>query len=141
MLRRAGPVRFGMRIAEAERAAGGRFVGVRGEGCEFGRASTMPDGLRFMLEDGRVVRADVVSRGVRTASGAEVGTTEAEIRRMYPDRIRTEPHKYTKGHYLVYTPRDPADERYRLIFETDGRVVSRYRAGLHPAVEYVEGCG
>ena len=28
----------------------------------------------------------------------------------------------------------------RLIFETDGQRVVRYRAGITPAVKYVEGC-
>jgi hypothetical protein len=142
MLRRVGPVGFGMPVGEAGRAAGGRLEGVKGSGCEYTRAPTMPAGLRLMVEDGRVVRADVDSAGIRTGSGAEVGMTEAEIKGLYPDRITAQPHKYTgpDGHYLVYTPRDPAEGEYRLIFETDGRVVTTYRAGLRPAVEYVEGC-
>jgi hypothetical protein len=142
MLRRVGPVRFSMSVGAAGRAAGGRFEGAPGSGCEYTRAPTMPAGLRLMVEDGRVVRADVDSAGIRTGSGAEVGMTEAEIKRLYPERITTQPHKYTgpEGHYLVYTPRDPADGEYRLIFETDGRVVTTYRAGLRPAVENVEGC-
>ncbi len=95
-----------------------------------------------MVEGGRVVRADVDAAGVSTASGAAVGMSEARIRLLYPGRIRTEPHKYTapEGHYLVYVPRDAADSGYRLIFETDGHVVTRYRAGLRPQAEYVEGC-
>jgi hypothetical protein len=142
MLRRVGAVRFGMPAGDAARAAGGSFEGVRGSGCEYTRTPAMPAGLRLMVEDGRVVRADVDSAGIRTGSGAEVGMIEAEIKALYPGRITTQPHKYTgpEGHYLVYTPRDPADADYRLVFETDGRVVTRYRAGLRPAVEYVEGC-
>ena len=34
----------------------------------------------------------------------------------------------------------PEDSARRLIFETDGQRVVRYRAGITPAVEYVEGC-
>jgi hypothetical protein len=30
--------------------------------------------------------------------------------------------------------------KVRLIFETDGKVVTSYRAGHEPEVEYVEGC-
>ena len=62
--------------------------------------------------------------------------------RLYPDSLEVQPHKYdARGHYLIVVPRAPADSLYRLIFETDslGRV-RRYRAGLRPAVEYVEGC-
>ena len=36
--------------------------------------------------------------------------------------------------------RATADSAYRLIFETDGQRVTEYRAGLLPAVEWVEGC-
>jgi hypothetical protein len=141
MLHRVGPVRFGAPVGQAERAAGARFEGVRGSGCEYARTTAMPAGLRLMIEDGRVVRADVDSAGIRTGSGAEVGLTEEEVQRLYPGRITRQPHKYVReGFYLIFTPRDPADRQYRLIFETDGRTVTRYRAGLHPAVEYVEGC-
>jgi hypothetical protein len=141
MLRRVGPVRFGMSVGEAGRAAGGRLEGVRGTGCEYTRTPDTPAGLRLMVEEGRVVRADVDSAGIRTGSGAEVGLTEEEVQRLYPGRITRQPHKYVReGFYLIFTPRDPADRDYRLIFETDGRVVTRYRAGLRPAVEYVEGC-
>ncbi len=141
MLRRVGPVRFGMPVGEAARAAGGGFEDVRGSGCEYTRIPAMPAGLRLMVENGRVVRADVDSAGIRTGSGAEVGQTEEEIERLYPGRLTRQPHKYVEeGFYLVYIPRDPGDRDYRLIFETDGRVVTRYRAGIRPAVEYVEGC-
>jgi hypothetical protein len=51
------------------------------------------------------------------------------------------PHKYTDG--LYYTVRHPdfSDTTHVMIFETDGRVVTRFRAGQRPQVEYVEGCG
>jgi len=34
-----------------------------------------------------------------------------------------------------------ANATYRIIFETDGKRVVNYRAGLKPQVENVEGCG
>ena len=141
-LRRAGPVWFGMSIAQAEAALGERFTPGAGEACRYLRTSGMPTALRFMAEGRRIVRADIDSSGIRTRSGATIGMTEAELRALYPGRIRTEPHKYTgpEGHYLVYRPREAADTNYRLIFETDGQRVLNYRVGLRPAVEYVEGC-
>jgi hypothetical protein len=141
-LRRAGPVWFGMSIAQAETALGERFTDGAGEGCRYVRTPGMPTALRFMAEGRRIVRADIDSSGVRTRSGAAVGMTETQVRALYPGRIRTEPHKYTgpEGHYLVYEPREASDSSYRLIFETDGRLVLNYRVGLRPAVDYVEGC-
>jgi hypothetical protein len=94
-----------------------------------------------MVEAGKVVRADVDSPAVRTAAGAEVGMSEADVRGLYPGGLRVQPHKYDpKGRYLVVQETTPADSARRLIFETDGQRVVRYRAGITPAVEFVEGC-
>ena len=53
---------------------------------------------------------------------------------------KVEPHKYTDGPCVVLTPAAAAGGVYRIVFETDGRRVTRYRAGTRPRVEYVEGC-
>ena len=57
----------------------------------------------------------------------------------YPG-ARAQPHKYEDGHYLVALPGAPADTTHRIVFETAGGVVTRFRGGVAPAVEYVEGC-
>jgi hypothetical protein len=126
--RAAGPVRFGVTPAEG------------GDACHYTVPAGAPAGLRFMAESGRVVRADVDSVGPATDRGARVGMTEAEIARLYPEGLHTMPHKYLSGgHYLVFTP-PGADSGFRVVFETDGRRVTSYRAGIEPAVEYVERC-
>ena len=92
-------------------------------------------GLLVMLVDGKVVRIDVIDKAVATAAGARVGDTEARIRELYPG-LRAEPHKYTDGHYLVVDtmPRPSVGIR-------DGRrACNRYRAGVIPQVDWVEGC-
>jgi hypothetical protein len=91
--------------------------------------------LLVMLLDGKVVRVDVITAGIPTAAGARVGDTEQRVRDLYPD-VRTEPHKYTDGHYLVVE----SNPGRRLVFETDGARVTRYRAGAIPQVDWVEGC-
>ena len=126
--RSAGPVRFGVTPAA-------------GDDCHYTVPAGAPSGLRFMAESGRVVRVDVDSAGLATDRGAGVGMAEAEIRRLYPEGLRTMPHKYdTAGHYLVFTP-PGADSGFRMVFETDGHRVTTWRAGVEPAVEYVERCG
>lgn len=40
----------------------------------------------------------------------------------------------------MFIPRDEEDSNYRVIFETDGQKVVRYRAGKLPEVGYIEGC-
>ena len=78
--------------------------------------------------------------GVLTAEGAGVGDTETRVLALYRGRVRVEPHKYMgpEGHYLVVSVVD--DSLAAIIFETDGKVVTMFRAGRRPAVEYVEGC-
>ena len=126
--RSAGPVLFGVTPAT-------------GDDCHYTVPAGAPPGLRFMAESGRVVRVDVDSAGLATDRGARVGMAEAEIRRLYPEGLRTMPHKYdTAGHYLVFTP-PGADSGFRIVFETDGQRVTTWRAGAEPAVEYVERCG
>jgi hypothetical protein len=104
------------------------------QGCVYTKVPEAP-GLLVMLFAGKVVRLDVITAGVATASGARVGDTEQRIRELYPGS-RVEPHKYTDGHYLVV---DSSPGR-RLVFETDGTRVTRYRAGAIPHVDWVEGC-
>ena len=144
-LRSFGPIAYGMSLKEASKAAGQEIK--QGEelldpGCSYAVTRALPPGASLMVVNGRIARVDVDSAGIPTLSGAEVGWTEDQIRRLYPGQIRTEPHPYTgpEGHYLVYVPRAPADRRYRIIFETDGKRVLSYRAGRQPAVSWIEGC-
>lgn len=144
-----GPVDIGMTPAEASAAAG---VQIRidpktdlGTGCVYARADRGPDDRMFMVVDGRIVRIDIGGRGTpsqtRTVSGIRVGATEDDVKRTYPGRITVQPHEYVSGgHYLVYTPADPSLQHLRMLFETDGKVVTSFRAGLVNAVNATEGC-
>jgi hypothetical protein len=99
-------------------------------------------GISFMLLRSRVARVDVWEGRWLTASGAGIGTTEAEVHRLYP-RVRTEPHPYLdpgQGYYLRVSPSIPRLRSYELIFETEAGVVTSFRAGLSSAVGLIEGC-
>ena len=137
-----GPIRYGMALADARAALRDSLIVTPPAGeCGFTVPRGAPAGVRFMVEQGKIVRVDVDSSGVRTAAGAEVGMSEADARGRYPVGLRVQPHKYdTKGRYQVLQVTQPADSARRLIFETDGQRVVRYRAGITPAVQYVEGC-
>lgn len=106
----------------------------------YATADSLPGGVRVMVEQGKVARVEVFEGSVQTAKGARIGDTEERIKRLYPNQVTVMPHKYTDGHYLAVVPTATADSAYRIIFETDGRRVLRYRAGTRPQVEYVEGC-
>jgi len=131
----------------APQAEVARQLGLPGEaaptvgGCRYWQPAGLPTGLRLMIADGKVVRGDIDSGTVRTPEGAGIGSTEAEVGKLYPGLV-SQPHKYRSAegwHYLI--ARAPADSALRYVFETDGHAVTTYRAGIEPFVEYVEGCG
>ena len=128
---------------EAANAATGNALVIRPamDECDFVRMKDWTDGPLFMIEKGIVSRVDVARTStIATEAGARIGDTEARIKTLYPGRVTVEPHKYTDGHYLVVTPSATADQAFRIVFETDGEKVLRYRSGRMPAVQYVEGC-
>ena len=144
-LRSFGPISYGMTLRQAtailgetlELAEPGLF-----EGCDYASGKTTPPGTSFMVWDTVIVPVDVDTPGVWTRSGIEVGSSEDDVRKKYPGRIRTDGHPYDgpDAHYLIYEPVAAADTSFGIIFETDGRRVTRYRAGLRKAVELIEGC-
>jgi hypothetical protein len=138
-----GALHVGMTADEARTALGGRLYELPAdgetEGCRYARSEALPPGVMIMLDGGVVRRVEVDSGAVATAAGARIGDSEDRIRQLYPG-LREQPHKYVDGKYLVAVPGAPADTTHRIVFETDGRVVTRFRGGAFPYVEYVEGC-
>jgi len=131
-----------MTITQAREALHDPHASGSSTGCSYLASSTLPDSVGLMLDDGRVVRIDVWGGSVRTASGAGIGDTEQRIDSLYRGRIKVQEHPYTgpEGHYLVYSAADSIYRQYQMIFETDGARVTMYRAGLLPAVTWIEGC-
>jgi hypothetical protein len=137
-----GPIKAGMTIAEANDAANTALVASGSGECFYVRTKDGPEGVSFMVENGKITRVDVAdNRDVKTFEGAGIGDTESRILTLYPQQVTVQPHKYTTGHYLIVTPGDVQGARTRIVFETDGKLVTRFRSGLEPSVEYVEGCG
>ena len=137
-----GSIRFGWDLAELNAATRDSVQPAyqMSADCDHVRAGIMPAGTLLMVVQDTVVRVDVDTTGILTAEGAGVGDTEASVLERYEGRVRVEPHPYTgpEGHYLIVTP--PDETLGRIIFETDGRRVDRYRAGRLPPVEWIEGC-
>lgn len=141
-----GPVRIGMTVDEATKAAGRIVVAptaaamTASPGCAFARVEGLP-GVGLMLNDGVIGRVDISSGPISTSSGAHIGSTEQEIKTLFPGIITVTDHAYVDGgHYLTLTPTADTLKDFRVVFETDGQVVTSYRAGKAPQVEWIEGC-
>lgn len=136
-----GPVQVGMLARDALGVSVNLATAEPTQTCAYVKAGRVPPGVGVMANGGVVARIDVDSGRTATAEGARIGDPEARIRQLYAGRVSEQPHKYTQGRYLVVTPTDAADSANRIIFETDGSVVTSYRAGRRPEVEWVERCG
>lgn len=134
-----GALKAGMSLDEAKIVMHGNLVvPAKLEECDYVSFRNAPAGLAAMVEKGEISRVEVRNGTVATAEGARIGDTEEKVKSLYPGIVTVRPHKYTDGHYLVVTPKDAGENR--IVFETDGKKVTRYQSGRRPAVEYVEGC-
>ena len=143
-----GPVRVGMTLAEAKKAAGIRLTPYDGGGlvndrCYYVRPEDQELQISLMISEGKVVRVDIESDSqVKTLSGAGIGDSESRIFTLYPGQIEVREHPYLgeRGNYLTFVPRDAVDRDYRVVFETEEGFVRQYRAGQLPQVGHIEGC-
>ena len=131
-----------MTFAEARGVLAGLKIpkGADKIGCDYAGSDGLPPGIGLMVGEGTIKRVEVRRGKFATAAGAQIGDSEERIKSLYPGRVTVTPHEYTDGHYLTVAPSSMADSAYRIVFETDGSRVLRYRAGILPHVGYVEGC-
>lgn len=130
-----GSVRTGMSIEEAQVILHNDLViPANLSECDFVKTKSGPKGVAFMVEQRHISRVDVTSGSTATSAGARIGDTEERIKSLYSG-IAVTPHKYTDGHYLTYS-----GSGGKIVFETDGSKVTKYRAGSGSSVDNVEGC-
>lgn len=137
-----GPVRIGMTVDQVRETLGRLLVPRDSIHPECDYLAIGPEGpeVLLMVVGGELVRLDVRDSAVTTAAGARIGSSAATIGRLYgADRVMATPHAYTDGQYLTVVPSGMGDD-HRLVFETDGKRVTEYRAGMLPMVGWVEGC-
>jgi hypothetical protein len=107
------------------------------EGCHYASNDDALPGVGFMVAGRKVVRIDINSGVYRSVGGVHIGMTEQDVKKRHPN-IKTEEHHYDPyGHYLILASKD---QRYGIVFETDGKVVTNYRSGERESVAAVEGC-
>ncbi|MEO0541201.1 MAG: hypothetical protein AAFZ80_10100 [Cyanobacteria bacterium P01_A01_bin.105] len=159
-----GPIQLGMTVPEASAASGVEFAiapGDQDQACQYhlpatdvteappdGSVGSLQDpgnsleGLGLMVIEDRIIRIDIwPGSPISTVSGVQIGSTEAEIKALYPGQIEEFPHAYTDGKYLTYTSNEDGRNLYRIVFETSASgEVTQYRTGQFPAVIWLEGC-
>ena len=138
-----GPLRIGMTVVNAAVALNSPTPSTVGLDTAWAYVpiANAPAGMRVMVTGGTVARIEIDSSSVATGLGARVGDSEARIRELYGSRVTLQPHKYLpNGRYLIVDPIPASDSGLKLVFETDGSRVTKYRAGRMPEVEWVEGC-
>jgi hypothetical protein len=157
-VRGVGPIEAGMTVREAERVVGGvltitAFDIFEGR-CYYARLDG-PSRLSFVIlapgdgsrapsdpKDGIIGRVSTSDPQWRTVSGAHVGSTIEEVRRLHPGRLRDEPHQYyDMGRYLTVEPPSASDRDFGIRFEVgDSQVVDVMHSGRADVISYVEGC-
>ncbi|HVF32020.1 MAG TPA: hypothetical protein VM933_03185 [Acidimicrobiales bacterium] len=160
-----GPVEAGMTVNEAEQAAGRRFA-ITGHDPAARCFTAEPEGvlgLRFTVQgpvadpfEGRVVRAEATDSTWSTVAGARVGSSVAEVRRLYGRRLSgpatTTPTTGRSSSRSTTTTALPATlltvvlreggREYAVGFRTSERqVVAEVRSGDLAAVLDLVGCG
>ncbi len=139
-----GGMKLGSTAAEARTAWGGELkaLGSQSDACHYLVPQWAKDGrdLAFMIENDHFVRYDVGNDKEIAPGGGKVGMSVGDLQKLYRNALQASPHKYVEGaQYLAFDTSGVAPTR--LVFETDaaGKVI-RWRVGLSPQVDYVEGC-
>ncbi|WP_155523686.1 hypothetical protein [Nodosilinea nodulosa] len=139
-----GPVRIGMDLNDLE-SAGLTPVPIaeasNGQ-CRYYRIQDYGEPIGLMAIDDKVLRVDIWPGSLTTTrSGIGIGSSEQDLVRVYGKRLEATTNPTTLGKTVTFTPQDPGEDIYRLVFETDdkGRV-TQFRAGQFPSVTWAEGC-
>lgn len=138
-----GEMRFGMDEPAFRHAWQGELAGTPATdgSCYYLRPkwAASPADFGFMFEQGRFVRYDVGSAKEAAPGGGKVGMSAAQIRALYGNGLAQMPHKYLDGAYYL---RIVGDGQHVVLFETDATgKITRWRVGVPPQIDYVEGCG
>jgi hypothetical protein len=144
-----GGLTFGIAAADMEEAWGGALEAPGpvedAAACHYlrpKRGSRSDNDPWFMVEGGKFVRYDIRADTELAPGGGKIGMRKDELLRLYAGKVEEQPHKYTDGQYLRIE--DPAGGKGVLVFETDGKDADskalRWRIGVAPQVDYVEGC-
>ncbi len=129
-------VTFGMTVNRAESAVEAAFVPVDPNfniECYLIRPEGGPAGVELTVTAGTIERVDITNERITTRSGAGVGMSEQGLNDLFGASLTTAARP-GGGNTITFTPSDAGDAEFRVIFETDGSVVTSFRSGRVPQV-------
>lgn len=133
-------VHFGMTVAEAQKAAGTVLVpgGPTGP-CYHVVPRHAPEGIVFLVHEGTIERVDINSGRITTRSGVGVGSPESMVTDLFGDAIERQV-RIDGTVDLVFVPKDPGDQKYRVVFNVAEGAVRALKSGRLPQVMLDTGC-
>jgi hypothetical protein len=135
-----GPVTIGMNVDEARAVSGLPMVWSEGGECRGYRTDGPPAGVHLTSATGtRVDFISVSEPSIATLSGIRVGSTLADVRRTYGDRLQGSVQADGWGR-LLFRAQDPSLDHLALVFLfSEGKVAGMW-AGLRSVVQADEVC-
>lgn len=133
---------FGMTLGQASNAVEAEFAPTSepvDPVCQTYFPAGGPDGVVITVTAGTIERVDITTEELTTRSGAGVGMTEEALFELFGSSLSQEPRD-GGGNTITFTPSDPADAEFRVIFETDGTAVTSFRSGRLPQVASTSPC-
>jgi hypothetical protein len=128
-------VTIGMRLAQAERAVGHHLR----PDYSYAPCGTVTlskrDRVYALLDGKKIKRIDVRGTRYRTGRGVRVGNALATLLARYPGRLVA-----TRNFYTGDPQYELRSGNRKIVFFTNGRVVTQIVTGAKPEVDYVEGC-
>lgn len=133
---------FGMTPETAAQAASTSWVGLPETGswptCVVVTPSNGPDGVSFWVKNGTMERVNVSHPSIRTRSGFGVGTPLTDLQNGIGANLTVT--DFADGTQTAeFTPSDPGDAAFRIIFDLSGGEVFRFRSGRVGVVDLPEG--
>lgn len=137
-------VDFGMDGEQVRQLWSGELNGdpAEGETCFHLNPVGQPSIAYFalMFVDNQFARYSVSNDEMVAPGGGQRGMDSERLQQLYPGMIEQSVHKYVPGGHNLRI-KDAAGGDGVLVFETDADgIVTEWRVGAPPAVDYVEGC-
>ena len=132
-----GPIKFGMQIQNIEKSLNEKAIRNSDyeAGCYYVKFNSFPN-VSFMVEEGIVKRAEIDINSP-TILNIPISYKLKEIKQKYPNVI-IKRHQYApNGYYLIF---NNSQNTKAILYEYYEDKIQMIRAGLKPAVQYVEGC-